>query len=596
MKHHPSLSLPTNLVPFFLHFSKPYRLPFAVFFLAPLFLALEATALPYSLKMIVDTVSTHEGSRDDIWQKLAPALWLGGGAWMLMIVVFRLQEWWQCYVLPKFEADIRLAMFTYVRGHSHRYFSERFAGNLSNKLSDIVSALRSLSMMLRWRIISTASVTLAALVVMATVSWIFSLLLGVWALLQIAVVYGFAKRADMHSRQNAEDRSALSGRIVDVFSNNTAMRLFARGAYEDASMRSLQQEEYASNKKTLLVMSNAKLIVEIPSTLLAGALFYFLIDGWREGTVSSGDFVFIFYASFNVVQHVWFLSMELPELFREIGVARQALSLIASPHEIVDAPDAKPLEVRRGEIAFEGVHFQYIPGKDIFRDKNIIISAGERVGLVGFSGSGKSTFVNLILRLFEVEQGRILIDEQDIKHVTQDSLRAAIAMIPQDATLFHRSLYENIAYGRPDATHEEVEEAARRAHCEDFIREIPGGMEAMVGERGVKLSGGQRQRIAIARAILKDAPIVILDEATSALDSVTEKQIQSSLKDLMQGRTVIVIAHRLSTLTGLDRILVFSDGEIIEEGAHEDLLAQGGHYAMLWRMQLDGFLPDIRNI
>ena len=238
------------------------------------------------------------------------------------------------------------------------------------------------------------------------------------------------------------------------------------------------------------------------------------------------------------------------------------------------------------------MHFHYIPGRNIFSGKSITIHAGERIGLVGFSGSGKSTFVNLIMRLYDVESGRILIDGQDISHVTQDSLRAAIAMIPQDSMLFHRTLMENIRYGNPAASDEEVIAVSKQAHCHEFILQTESGYNALVGERGVKLSGGQRQRIAIARAILKNAPILILDEATSSLDSSTEKYIQQGLSALMQQRTTIVIAHRLSTLAHLDRILVFKEGEIIEDGSHSALLAAKGHYAMLWHMQAGGFLPD----
>jgi ATP-binding cassette subfamily B protein len=289
----------------------------------------------------------------------------------------------------------------------------------------------------------------------------------------------------------------------------------------------------------------------------------------------------------------WIAALELPSLYKEIGVCKQALTIIQDPIEITDSPNAKPLKVSRGEITFDNVTFHYLPKANIFEDKSITIHAGEKVGLVGFSGSGKTTFVNLILRYYDVENGRILIDGQDIAEVSQDSLREQIALIPQDASLFHRSLIENIHYGRLNATEEEIYQAAKKAHAQEFIEKMSEGYHTLVGERGIKLSGGQRQRIAITRAILKDAKILILDEATSALDSVTERLIQDSLQDLMQGRTCIVIAHRLSTLSGMDRILVFKEGQIIEEGSPDELLALGGHYATMWEMQAGGFLPDV---
>ena len=585
-------SLPTTLPAFIWHFSRPYFWPFLIFTLAPVLLIVESTVLPYALKMIVDTVATYDGPKEEIFTALAPALKLCIGSWVFMVAFFRVQEWWQCYAYPKFEADIRLAMFAYAQEHSHRYFSDHFAGSVANKISDMVVSIRNLMMLLRWRVIASASVTLATIAVMLTISPAFAAIVTLWTVAQIGVVQLFARKADKVSEQNAEDRSTLSGKIVDAFTNIANIRLFSHHAEELRYLGTYQEAERRSNQKLLLVMSNAKLATEPTTLLFLGAMFYFLIRGWQEGTVSPGDFVFVFNASYHVIWNVWLLSMELPTLFKEIGVAKQALSIVAVPHEVADAPDAPALKVTRGEIAFEGVHFHYVPGKDIFRNKNITLAAGQKVGLVGFSGSGKSTFVNLILRFFDVEAGRITIDGQDTAQVTQASLRRAIAMIPQDTSLFHRTLMENIRYGRPDATDEDVVAAAKQADCHEFIQEMQGGYEALVGERGVKLSGGQRQRIALARAILKDAPILILDEATSSLDSLTEQRIQESLKALMEGRTTIVIAHRLSTLSGMDRILVFRDGEIIEDGTHEVLLAEGGHYAQLWNMQVGGFLPE----
>jgi ATP-binding cassette subfamily B protein len=289
---------------------------------------------------------------------------------------------------------------------------------------------------------------------------------------------------------------------------------------------------------------------------------------------------------------MWEMAGRLVQFAEELGKCSQALTIITTEHEITDRPEAKPLHVTQGEIIFDNVTFHYLANNRLFENKHVEIAAGSKVGLVGFSGSGKTTFVNLILRFFDIGGGRITIDGQDIASVTQDSLRAQISMIPQDTSLFHRSLMENIRYGRLDATDEEVIEAAKKAHCHEFICQLPEGYNALVGERGVKLSGGQRQRIAIARAILKNAKILILDEATSALDSVTEQYIQESLETLMRGCTTIVIAHRLSTLSAMDRILVFDKGHIIEDGTHRELLEQNGHYARMWHMQAGGFLPE----
>jgi len=286
------------------------------------------------------------------------------------------------------------------------------------------------------------------------------------------------------------------------------------------------------------------------------------------------------------------LSRSFLEFFEYLGNISDGVSVFVQSHEIVDKADAAVLQVDRGEISFVDVSFVYPEGLHIFEHLNVRIEPKQQVGLVGFSGSGKSTFVNLVLRLFEPSAGVINIDGQDILGVTQDSLRENVSMIPQDPQLFHRSLMENIRYGRLDATDDEVIEAAKKAHAHDFILQTELRYDSLVGERGVKLSGGQRQRIAIARAILKNAPILILDEATSSLDSVTEKKIQLGLENLMQGRTVVVVAHRLSTISHMDRILVFDEGKIIEDGSHQQLLQANGHYAHLWNMQAGGFLPE----
>ena len=318
-----------------------------------------------------------------------------------------------------------------------------------------------------------------------------------------------------------------------------------------------------------------------------GAMLYL----WVHDVISTGQVVQVFNTGWSISMVLWHVGSALPVLFQSFGIVKQAYSLMLDPQDIADKPGAQPLKVTSGEIIFHDVTFRY-GEKQLFQNKKAHIRGGERVGLVGFTGAGKSTFINLILRFFPLEQGKITIDGQEISQITLESLRGQIALIPQDPMLFHRTLRENILFGKPGGTEEEMVQAAKLAHCDEFIRNIPGGYEAKVGERGTKLSGGEKQRIAIARAILADAPILILDEATSALDSVTERYIQDSLDKLMQGRTTLVIAHRLSTLSRMDRILVFDQGKIVEEGTHATLLNKGGLYSRMWQMQVGGFLPD----
>jgi ATP-binding cassette subfamily B protein len=320
----------------------------------------------------------------------------------------------------------------------------------------------------------------------------------------------------------------------------------------------------------------------------------FLVTGFQQGVVTTGDFALLLTINGAIITNLWTLSADILKCSELVGNINQGLQVALAPMDMQDAPEAKKIHIHQGGIVFEQVQFGYRGGSLLFDDKSIVIEPGQKVGLVGYSGSGKSTFVNLILRLYDVTSGRILIDGQDISNVTLKSLRDSIAMIPQDPSMFHRSLIENIRYGRPDATDEEIVEAAKRAHAHDFIVKLPLGYNSPVGERGSKLSGGQRQRIAIARAILKDSPILILDEATSQLDSVTESEIQDSLHDLMQNKTTLVIAHRLSTLLNMDRILVFDKGKIVEDGTHDELIARGGLYKTLWSAQVGGFLPNNR--
>lgn len=335
-----------------------------------------------------------------------------------------------------------------------------------------------------------------------------------------------------------------------------------------------------------------RLVQDVTLVALLGVMFYMLLRLYNKGLVTIGDFALILTITMSIFQSMWHIANKIVDVYKNIGKCYQAMSLIEVKHEIIDQENAKNLVVHSGSIEFKNVTFAYKNSRPIFFDQNIHINAGSKVGLVGYSGSGKSTFINLILRLYDITAGDILIDNQSIQAVSQDSLRHNISMIPQDISLFHRSLMDNIRYGNVNASKDAVIEASKKAHCHEFIINLHAGYNTLVGERGIKLSGGQRQRIAIARAFLENAPILILDEATSSLDSVTEKYIQESLHLAIQNRTTIIIAHRLSTLLEMDRILVFKDGEIIEDGSHDDLLSASGHYAKMWAMQSNGFLPD----
>ncbi|CAF2958934.1 unnamed protein product [Rotaria sp. Silwood2] len=394
------------------------------------------------------------------------------------------------------------------------------------------------------------------------------------------------------SKAHATSESMLSGQIVDSITNATNVRIFARRIYEISYL----EKALLLTKKTFqtkeIFAIKLHFMQGLSLSIMIGFMLYFLIQLRMKQVVSSGDFALILGLSVEVGFMTWWAMEQVDELNKAVGKCKQSLARLFIPLEIKDKENARNLSIANGQIIFSAVKFHYKGAEALFDNKSVTINAGQKVGLVGYSGSGKSTFVNLILRLYDVTDGQILIDGQDIREVTQESLRSNIAMIPQDPSLFHRTVMENIRYGRIDASDEEVIQSAKSADAHDFITKLPQTYASLVGERGIKLSGGQRQRIAIARATLKNAPILILDEATSQLDSLTESAIQKSLWKLMQGKTTIVIAHRLSTLMHMDRILVFDKGKIVEDGSHVKLLSQDGCYKTLWDAQVGGFLQD----
>ena len=397
------------------------------------------------------------------------------------------------------------------------------------------------------------------------------------------------------SKVSSIARSTLMGRIVDSYTNILTVKLFARASEEDRYVRNAVDQHIDLFKAAQRLLTAFASILDVLNALLiagSGALALML---WRYGKVEVGAIAMVLPLTLQLTNMSRQIAMRITEIFEDVGVVQEGMLTIAQPLQLPDPADAKPLTVGAGRIEFKNVNFGYGRDVGVLQNFNLTIAPGEKIGLVGRSGAGKSTVVNLLLRFFDLEDGAILIDGQDIADLTQESLRSQISVVTQDTSLLHRSIRANIRYGRPTAGIEEIERAAKLAHAHDFILDLEDwqgrrGYDAHVGERGVKLSGGQRQRVAIARVILKDAPILVFDEATSALDSEVEAAIQSSLGTLMAGKTVIAIAHRLSTIAQMDRLVVLEHGRIIEQGSHRELLAHGGHYAALWRRQAGGFI------
>lgn len=580
-----------NLNTFIWTFVRKQRWLFTIIFLLSLVWSMEMLVWPFFLRKFVDVLIQYDHDRSSAWDILKTYLIVGAGFLLFIEGSFRSRDFLQAKAFPKLESDIRMTMFDHVQHHSPKYFNEHFAGSLSNKIADMVSSssiiLRN-SLMLFVPALFTCTITV--IIFFKINPWMAGVV-GLWFSAHLLLSYIFTLKCAHYSHVHGESRSSLIGKIVDSFTNNFVVNLFFRFTHEKKFVAHYQKDERKTNQNAQ--MYSAKMFTVLSGAffcefcLLVGSIIYY----WTRGGLTTGEVVQLFYTVWNVGMCMWFITDKAPELFQAFGIAKQALQIMNDPQDILDSPNAKKLHVKKGEIIFEDVSFGY-GHRTIFQNKNVHIRPGEKVGLVGYSGAGKSTFVNLILRFFPIEKGRILIDGQDIALCSLESLRHHIALIPQDPILFHRTLEDNIRYGRINATDKEILQASQFAHCHEFIQKCHNGYQTLVGERGTKLSGGEKQRIAISRAMLLKAPILILDEATSSLDSVTEQFIQESLEKLMTNRTTIVVAHRLSTLSKMDRILVFDQGKIIEEGSHQALLKKKGHYAHMWHMQAGGFLPD----
>lgn len=569
---------------------KPYKVWLSTLGVIGVLWALVNSFMPYMQKLIIDHVIDSAANRANIIPTVAPYAFCYVGLWIALATNMRVLDWVKLKLLPSLREDVMKDMFAYLNQHSHQYFQNQFAGSLVNKILDMQSGIVDIFNTLDDMYAQSLGL-LVAIILLSLVHPIFAIVLAGWAIIFLIITFLFLNSIRELSHLFSESKTSVVGKMVDSVGNILNVRLFSRhnqeNTYVGASIDDAVKKDRAMQAKIIKM----RLFWDASIITLMSFNLYFLLKMYSKQNATVGDFAFVISLSVSILWNLWFMASQFVSFSEQIGRCNQALSIISKPHDIIDKPNAKPLIVKEGKITFHNVTFHYDNRAHLFDNKNLTILGGQKIGLVGFTGSGKSTLVNLILRLFEVESGQIAIDGQNINNVTQTSLHEQIALIPQDISLFHRSLLDNIRFGAIQATDQEIIEAAKKAHCHEFISKLPDGYQSMVGERGVKLSGGQRQRIAIARAILKNAPILILDEATSSLDSVTEDYIQESLASLMQNKTTIVIAHRLSTLSKMDRILVLDDGEIIEDSTHEELLAKGGHYKTMWQMQASGFLP-----
>ncbi|MFI4937784.1 MAG: ABC transporter ATP-binding protein [Candidatus Berkiellales bacterium] len=568
--------------------------PFRFYIMGPMvimaFCAIDTSLRPYLIKMLIDKAINQSGQA--MIASVAPVAAFYIALQIFIPVSWRFYDWFSLKYEPALKNHIGRCLASYVSDHSYHYFQNNFAGNISSKTSDVAQFVPAIVKATIDRFYADTLVLIIAIYAFWHVHHWFATAAVLWGLFYVTVAVLVLKKFNYLSRNNAEAGSRIIGYIVDFLTNISSVRYFVGKDQELAKLEHYQKEFLRTAQIRRWFLLKFYSVQGLSFVVYQITCLIMLIYLYSIKQVSPGDFAMILTINMTLIELLWMTSNEMRTFSENVGAVQQGLSLIFVPHEIQDKKDAKPLVVDHGEIVFDKVKFQYQGDEPLFENKSVRILPGQKVGLVGFSGSGKSTFVNLILRLFDVTEGKILIDNQEICAVTQDSLRLNIGMIPQDPSLFHRTLIENIRYGRENATDEEVIQAAKQAHAHEFIARLSQGYQSLVGERGIKLSGGQRQRIAIARVILKNAPILMLDEATSQLDSVSEKYIQESLWKLMQNKTTIVIAHRLSTLLHMDRILVFDRGKIVQDGTHESLLAKEGLYKTLWEAQVGGFLLD----
>lgn len=499
--------------------------------------------------------------------------------------------------------SINPSMTNLIRWQNHRYvlkqslgfFQNDFAGRIAQRIMQTGNSLRDSAVQVVDALWHVAIYTVSALVLFAEADWRLMIPLLLWVIGYVGALAYFIPQVKRRSVAASDSRSKLMGRIVDGYTNITTLKLFAHTRQEEDYAREAIAEQTRKAQGAGRVVTSMDVSITFMNGLLIAGTTGLALWLWSLGLISVGAIALATSLVIRINNMSGWIMWVVGGIFENVGQVQDGMQTIAVPRQVVDQPGAQPLQVTHGEVAFEQVDFSYGKGNGLIQGLDLVVRPGEKIGLVGPSGAGKSTLVNLLLRLYDLEGGCIRIDGQDIAAVTQESLRAQIGMVTQDTSLLHRSIRDNLLYGRPGASEDELREAIRKARADEFIPQLYDaqgrtGLEAHVGERGVKLSGGQRQRIAIARVLLKDAPLLILDEATSALDSEVEAAIQESLETLMRGKTVIAIAHRLSTIARMDRLVVLEHGRIVESGSHAELLEQGGLYARLWRHQTGGFV------
>ncbi len=548
---------------------------------------------PYVMSLIVDRISAEPVAPDQVFQVFGPYI----AALLAINILGQAASKLQDYTLWKLEIavsyDLARLCFDALSNQSMSFHSNRFGGTLVSQTTKFMAAYNQIVEGINFPFLPVLESVVFICLVLGPRVPVYVTILMVLLLLYGGVSYYMYRRILNLNEQAAGAQNQLSGELADSVANILAVKTYGREDYERGLFDDYNREVVARDSKRMMASLARGIITAVIAVSIMAVVTVFITGGNAWFGITPGTLVMMFTYTYTVTNQFNFINNGLQRLNRAFGDAAGMTTVLDEPRLVADAPDATELVVREGAIDFEGIGFHYTDGDaetSVFEDFELHIPAGQRVGLVGMSGAGKTTLTKLLLRLSDIQEGRILVDGQDIARCTQQSLRRQIAYVPQESILFHRTIAENIAYGRPGATMEQIREAARQANALEFIERLPQGFDTVTGERGVKLSGGQRQRVVIARAMLADCPILVLDEATSALDSESERLVQEALGRLMAGRTSIVVAHRLSTVASLDRIVVLSEGKVVEDGPHADLIAQGGEYALLWDRQTGAYL------
>ena len=551
--------------------------------------SLSGIASQYGMKLLVDAMEQGAAAANvAVWY----ALGFFVGLFALEAALWRVSGWLGCRTSVGVGVDIRLDLLNYATGHPMRFFQEQRAGTLGHRITATAGDFSAMINKLTWNVAPPVVNFLGAFAIFLTINVPMALALAAFAIVITSGLYFYSVRGRPLHRKYAELAGHTGGEMIDVLTNIWAVKAFAAGARERTRLRYTFDQEADAQRVSWMFTEKARVIHDVLLWTMAGSMLVWALLLWKAGSVSAGSVVVVSTLVFRILHGSRDLAVALVEIEQHVNYLGETLRLVGVPHEVTDRQDAASFARGPGAIRFENVTFGYSPGRPVLKDFSLDIPAGQKVGVVGPSGAGKSTIIHLVQRLHDIQSGRVLIDGQDARELTQESLRYAIAVVPQEISLFHRTVLENIRFGRPEANDQEVRDAAAAAHC-GFIEDLPAGYQTIVGDRGAKLSGGQRQRVGIARAIVKDAPIVILDEATSALDTESEIEVQHALDRLTKDRTVIAVAHRLSTLSSFDRIVVLMDGRVAEDGSIDELLARDGVFARMWKLQIRGISIDV---